>query len=457
MMFVEKDTPLEARAAALPAAKAPAPVEAPVPPTPALSSGFCQANTLSRRAFVRLAAGLGLAAAGGSGIIAALGGCAAGTAGRTLTDMGGREVHLPETVSRVLCTNPIGTVDVYLLDPSLLVGWNFKPQAADAAFLDPATLELPSLGVWMGAGSVPNAEEVLSARPDALLCFWSTDAAGVAMADSIQEEMRLPVVLCDCNLERVVETYRFLGELLGAGTGAAGTDGQPGAPAPAASGATSAAPAAAASAAVAGTATPAALTQRLETLTAFFAEKLELIRSTVARIPQEELRTVFLAEGKGGLQTDPVGSLHVQDALDLLHTLNVVDLPGSEGQGMGMPSVSIEQIITWNPSAVLVSEYSMSDTAKSDLYNEIRADRNWNTVSAVAAGEVYQIPQSPFSWFGRPPSALRLLGCLWLLCCLYPQRAEAAGIKLESEVREFFSLCFSRELTEAEIAALLKQ
>jgi iron complex transport system substrate-binding protein len=236
------------------------------------------------------------------------------------------------------------------------------------------------------------------------------------MADSIAAEMRLPVLLCDCSIERVVETYGFLGEVLGE-----------------------------------------AVRERLDALTSYFTEKLDLIRSTVARIPADGLRSVFLSEGRGGLQTDPVGSLHVQDALDLLRTRNVVDLPGSEGQGMGMPNVSIEQVITWDPSAILVSEYSMSDTAKSDLYHEVRADANWNMVPAVAAGEVYQIPQSPFSWFGRPPSAVRILGCLWLLCRLYPAYAADAGIDLAAEVREFFSLCFARDLTDAEIAALLKQ
>jgi iron complex transport system substrate-binding protein len=333
---------------------------------------------------------------------------------RAVTDMGGRTVQIPAAVTRVLCTNPIGTVDVYMLDPSYLVGWNFKPQSADAAFLDPATMELPSLGVWMGAGGVPNAEEVYSVNPDMLLCFWSTDEAGVQMADDISNEMRLPVLLCDCNLERVVETYAFLGEVLGK-------------------------------------------SERLSALNSFFAEKLELIRSAVALIPSSELKSVFLSEGKGGLQTDPVGSLHVQDALDLLRTRNVVDLPGAEGQGMGMPSVSIEQIITWNPSAILVSEYSMSDTAKSDLYNEICADQAWNAVSAVAAGEVYQIPQSPFSWFGRPPSALRLLGCLWLLEKLYPAQTSAVGIDLKAEVRAFFATCFARNLTDGELLALLRE
>ncbi|MDR0515071.1 MAG: ABC transporter substrate-binding protein [Coriobacteriaceae bacterium] len=360
---------------------------------------------------------------------------------REITDMGGRKVSIPQEVSRLLCTNPIGTVDVYLLDPALLVGWNFKPQAADAAFLDEGALELPSLGVWMGAGSVPNGEEVLARSPDVLLCFWSTDEAGIGMADAIAAEMRLPVLLCDCDIRKVAETYRFLGEVLGIGgaddegTGSTKSDAEETGP-------------------EGGTA---ALSERLGLLRAYFSEMLSLIEDVVSRIPEAQRKSVYLSEGKGGLQTDPVGSLQVQDALDLLKTKNVVELPGSEGQGMGMPSVSIEQIITWDPDAVLVSEYSMSDTAKSDLYNEIRADANWQNVPCVKAGEVYQIPQSPFSWFGRPPSAMRLLGCLWLLERLYPEQAAEAGIDLAAQTRRFFATCLGYELSDADIKMLLKE
>lgn len=54
-------------------------------------------------------------------------------------------------------------------------------------------------------------------------------------------------------------------------------------------------------------------------------------------------------------------------------------------------------------------------TRSSDIHGAIKADAHWNNVPCVKAGEIYRIPQSPFSWFGRPPSAARILGRLWLL------------------------------------------
>ncbi|MDR0500804.1 MAG: ABC transporter substrate-binding protein [Coriobacteriales bacterium] len=385
-----------------------------------------------------------------SPVFAVLNGCAETTEKREIIDMGGRTVMIPKNVNRLLCTNPIGTVDVYMLNPALLVGWNFKPQTADAKFLDNDAMTLPSLGVWMGAGSVPNVEEVLAQAPSVLLCFWSVDDAGVSMANSIAEQTRLPVLLCDCDIRNVAMTYRFLGEVLQDSALHFSTKEERDMQSDAANSAT-------ANTTVSATSNAANISARLDVLVEYFTKTLAMIKSTVDSISDAERKSVYLSEGKGGLQTDPVGSLHVQDALDLLKIRNVVQLPGSEGQGMGMPSVSIEQIINWAPDAVLVSEYSMSDSAKSDLYNEILADANWQNVSCVKAGEVYQIPQSPFSWFGRPPSVMRLLGCLWLLEKLYPKQSAAAGIDLKSETRRFFSTCLNYELSESEIKMLLKE
>jgi iron complex transport system substrate-binding protein len=329
---------------------------------------------------------------------------------RTIVDMGGRTVRIPKTINKVLCSNPIGTDDIYMLDPALLAGWNFKPSGQDAAFISSQYLSLPSLGVWMGAGETPNIEEVRSVNPDVILCFWSADKTGIKMADTIQKETGIPVVLVDYDIRSSAKTFEFLGALLGE-------------------------------------------TQRAEQLASYCRSKLAQITQLVASVPQSERPTVFLAEGQGGLQTDPVGSLHVQDTFDLLGVKNVVNLPGMEGQGMGMPAVSMEQVVAWQPDVVLVSEYNMSNTQKSDLYQEILSDSGWRNLKAVQAGRVYRIPQSPFSWIGRPPSAARILGCLWLAKVLYPDKE---NIDFTQDMRTFFSLFYRRQLTDQEIRSLLK-
>ena len=339
-----------------------------------------------------------------------LGAAAASGGTRVITDMGGRRVTVPRTIARVFCSNPIGTIDVYGLDPGLLAGWNFKPASAATPYLDAGSLKLPALGVWMGAGATPNIEAVLAAHPDVILCFWTVGAAGVRMANEIQRQTGVPVVLVDYDIRSTPATYTFLGRLLGR---------------------------------------PA----RAALLASYCRGELATIRRVVAAAPAGRQPSVFLAEGLGGLETDPVGSMHVQDTLDLLGARDVVAMPGAAGQGMGMPTVSLEQVIDWRPDAVLVSEYQMAAARQSDLYDAIRSDPAWRALAAVRAGRVYRIPQTPFAWLGRPPSAARLLGCLWLAKALYP--AAAARIDLNAQTRRFFKLFYRYDLTDRQAAALL--
>lgn len=330
---------------------------------------------------------------------------------RTVVDMAGREVAVPETIERVFCSNPIGTVDIYALDPDLLVGWNFRPTGDNRKYIPEVYLNLPPLGVWMGSGATPNDEEIVRQSPHAILCYWTADEVGSDMADGVRDETGVPTLLIDYDIGQCAEMFRYVGPLLGREERAAG-------------------------------------------LAAYCDEKLEYIRDCTAKIPEAERKSVYVAQGPGGLSTDPVGSMHVTDALDLINTGNVVDLPGTAGQGMGMPTVNLEQIIMWKPDAVLVSEYSMSDSESSDLYGEIVADANWQNVPCVREGAVYRLPQSPFAWFGRPPSVMRLLGCLLVLKLLYP--AYTDDIDIVEETRAFYQLFLRLELDDEELIAILE-
>lgn len=329
---------------------------------------------------------------------------------KTVTDMGGREVAIPENILRVFCSNPIGTVDLYALDPDLLVGWNFRPVGDNRSFIPEVYLNLPTLGVWMGAGATPSGEEIVRQDPDVIFCYWTADSVGRKMADEIRDETGVPVLLVDYDVRSSAEMFRYVGRLC-------------------------------------------SREERAEELASYCEEKIADIAEIVASVPSSQRKSVYIAQGVGGLSTDPVGSMHVTDALELIGTRNVADLPGTEGQGMGMPTVNLEQVVEWNPDAVLVSEYSMSDTESSDVYGEIMSDSRWQVVPCVAGDQVFRMPQSPFAWFGRPPSVMRLLGCLLLLSVLYPD--QAASIDLIAETREFYRLFLRIELDDDEAGEII--
>ncbi len=374
-------------------------------------------QSMTRRQFARattkgLAVCIGAVASGGA--LQLLSGCTLkpGKHGelRHVDDMLGRDVSVPVRVDTVFCSNPIGTVDLYILAPEHLSGWNFRPSGDNKKYIKDEYMALSSLGVWMGAGTTPNDEEIVKQNPDVILCYWTADDVGYEMAENVQDETGVGTLAIDYDLRSAPDMFRYVASLLG-------------------------------------------VEERGETIASFCEQKLARISAIAATIPEAERKSIYLAQGEGGLSTDPVGSMHVTDALELIGVRNVADLPGTQGKGMGMPTVNLEQIINWKPDAVLASEYSMSDAESSDLYDEILTDANWRNVPCVKSGAVYRIPQSPFSWFGRPPSVMRVLGCLWLLKILYPEYTQ--DVNMVQETRETYDLFYDIQLTQTQLNNIL--
>ena len=138
---------------------------------------------------------------------------------RIVTDMAGRRVEVPTHIHRVLCMTPTGTVLIYTLNPELLLGWNSPPDASERSFLAEPYRNLPTLGGWYGKDSTGNLEKIMQAHPDVLISM--DDAFAIALAERVQNQTHIPVIILDGRLEHLPEAYEKAGELLGSGPRAA--------------------------------------------------------------------------------------------------------------------------------------------------------------------------------------------------------------------------------------------
>jgi iron complex transport system substrate-binding protein len=107
-------------------------------------------------------------------------------------------------------------------------------------------------------------------------------------------------------------------------------------------------------------------------------------------------------------------------------------------------TVSIEQILTWNPQVVLLGNFDPLMPA--DLYKDPR----WQNVEAVRTHRVYRVPLGGYRW--DPPSQESALGWLWLAELLHPDRSTA---DLRAAMRDWFGFLYQHTLTEAEIDRVL--
>lgn len=316
---------------------------------------------------------------------------------KEVTDMSGRKVTIPTKVNKVCSLSNNTTVDLYTLAPDKLVGLSFAPKAEAKKYLGDKYFNIPVLGTT--SDKKLDYESVLKLKPDLIVC---SDEDEVYPADDIQEQLKIPVVKVPTDLESTDKVYEFLGECLGE-------------------------------------------EQRAKELADYSRKTIDNIKSLVKDIPEDKKVKVYYAEGGTGLQTDISGNVHTE-VLDLVQGKNVADI--SETKVGSMASVSMEQVISWNPDVILEG----ATATKGDFFNNVYNDKKWADVKAVKDKKIYKTPALPFNFFDRPPSAVRIIGIQWLANLLYP---EYVKLDIDKEVKNFYKTFYKYDLTGGDVKELL--
>ena len=330
-------------------------------------------------------------------LLAALSLTAAETQARTITDAAGRKVEIPDTVKRVLAAGPPASVLVYVLAPDKLTGWVRQPGDAEKQFLMPSVRDLPTFGQLTGKGGTANMEAVLAAKPDIIIDVGTVNPTYASLADKVQAQTGIPYVLIDGSFARSAETLREAGDILGTG-------------------------------------------DRAEKLATYAEAKISDLNTKLASIPESDRPRVYYGRGPEGLETGLSGSIN----LEILGAVGATNVAAAAGKG-GLTQISLEQILSWKPDTILAASGKFAASVKSDPL--------WKDLDAVKDNRVFVTPNLPFGWFDSPPGINRLIGISWLEHLFYPKQFSG---DLKADVREFFTLFYQVDLTDDQLAMLLK-
>ncbi|MDR3764477.1 MAG: ABC transporter substrate-binding protein [Acidobacteriota bacterium] len=322
---------------------------------------------------------------------------------RVVTDMVGRRLTVPVNVHRVLGMSPMGTILVYTIDPTALIGWNHEITPGERALLVNSARNLPVVGGWFGKDNTGNIEKIMAAHPDVLISMG--DPMGEAQAERVQAQTHIPVYVIKGGFGNLPEAYRRAGELLHR-------------------------------------------EQRANMLAADVQHTIDEIKQKVSRIPQQQRRRYYYAEGPKGLETEPGGTMHVE-SLDFAGGMNVA-AGVAEQKGYGHSPVSLEQILGWNPD-IIITGYDHTSWP-GEFYSSVWKDSRWQPVKAVRNHAVFETPQYPFCWIDRPPSANRIIGIKWLANLFYP---ELFHYDMRRETRDFYEKFYQVKLTEQQLNDIL--
>ncbi len=314
----------------------------------------------------------------------------------TVTDALGRQVafdHPPERIALAGRAVTLVTDAVYLFpaarDRVVVLG---QPQGSKdfLPLIEPAVKDKLQLQVEAGP------EQVAAGRPDlVILKSYMADRLGNPL-----ESLGIPVVYVDLETpEQYWRDLRTLGALLG---------------------------------------DPA----RSEEVIAFYQERVDRVAKAVADIPETEKPAILLLyysdrDGQVAFNVPP---------LTWMQTI-LVNLAGGRPAwqdvqlGSGWTKVGLEQIATWDPDQIYIVAYTTSSSAVAE---RLKADPQWQGLTAVRQGRLYAFPADFYSW--DQPDPRWILGLTWLAGKVHPGRLP--NLDMAQEIRTFY-----REMYQLDEAA----
>ena len=323
-------------------------------------------------------------------------------ADHVVTDQIGRQVHLPDTVKRVVILQhqtlniavQLGAMDKVV---GVLDEWK-KQLSANYARLAP---QLPTLPTPGGLTKV-NIEELLTLKPDVVF------VTNYAPADMVKqtENAGLAVVaisLLEVPPEEAVKVNPSVKD-------------EP-------------------AAIDAGFATGVRLIADIldekdkgEDMIAVTKKSRALVAERLADIPQGKRIAVYMANpdlstyGHGkytGLMMERAGARNVANEI------------------AGFKQVTMEDVLRWDPTVIFVQE------RYPDVVNEIQKTASWQTIDAVKNGRIYLMPEYAKAW-GYPMPEAMALGELWMAQKLYPERFNDIDMQKEADdyYRKFYRTAY---------------
>jgi iron complex transport system substrate-binding protein len=96
--------------------------------------------------------------------------------------------------------------------------------------------------------------------------------------------------------------------------------------------------------------------------------------------------------------------------------------------GSGWTKVSLEQVAAWNPDVILIVAYF---NPVDDVVTKLKADAQWQALSAVTNDRIYGFPKDVYSW--DQPDSRWILGLTWVAGKLHPDLFPDLDIQEEAQ------------------------
>lgn len=326
--------------------------------------------------------------------------------GRTVVDHDGIEVDIPEQIDRIAVGNigPMASVlTLFLGSGESIVGMSpMSMSAAENGILGELFPELLDADTSFLQGSNINVEKLLTLEPDLVLI-----QSGQSEVRTQLENAGLTVVAFGVGTFKydIINTYEAWIDLLSQIFPA---------------------------------------NDKMEEVTAYSKEVLELVQSRVSDIPEaERKRALFLFQYDETQMVASGRNFFGQYWCESAGAVNV-----AQDIEAGQATITMEQVYEWRPDVIFITNFT--NTKPADLYANAVGSDDWSLVKAVQEQQVYKMPLGSFRTYSV--SADMPVTLLWVAKTIYPDLF--SDIDTDAEVKDFYQRIYGVTLTDEQVAAM---
>ncbi|MGY0711268.1 ABC transporter substrate-binding protein [Azospirillum argentinense] len=321
----------------------------------------------------------------------------AGAAGaRSVVDLAGRTVTVPDRVERVACLEVLCYPRLFMLGAADRI---VQMVRTAAPWMEETNPDVRAIPAFQGD---PNLEDLLARKPDVAFFSYNTEQTRKTL-----ETLGIPGLVSQPqggaldSLEGYIASSKAMVRLFGQVLG--------------------------------GEAEVLA-----ESWCAYFDERVAFVAGRVAGIPEDRRVRVYYVRGPEALSTQ--GRTGYTTWAGVLAGARIVvrDTPFA-GRGV----VSMEDVVRWNPEVVLVGrQYPLS---------LVLDDPRWRDIAAVRDGRVVPTPEGIFYWDGGPESVLLMQ---FIAKRIYPDRFR--DLDMAEEVKRYYARFHRFALSDEAVDRLLR-
>ncbi len=319
------------------------------------------------------------------------------------TDSVGRDVELPNEIKSFIPSGPVAQMMLLALAPERMAALATKISDNQKQYLPTYIPELTYVGQLYGSADV-NRETLAAIGPDVIIDLGEPKKTIVEDMDNMTKQTGVPSIHITATINRCGEAYRTLGKILNC-------------------------------------------EERANEIAAYCDNVVANMYTTIRTAGNNKVNAIYISGSDNNSANVIAKSSFHAEVFDLMfNNIAVVDAPSGKGTGN---TVNLEQLLTWDPDVLLIGDMA--------TYNKIangEADKPWYELKAVKTGNYYGMPDTPYYWFGSPPSVNRLIGIVWMTEMFY-DGVGGIDYDMKAETVKYYKLFYSHDLTDDEYNTLL--